>query len=165
MRRRTFQKATRGFTLVEALIASAVALVVILGVTSAFTQGLRASSNNTAHVQAAFLEEEGLEAVRLLRDDSWNTNIATQSAGVPFYLTYNGTTWRATTTAAYIDGRFFRAVTLDNVNRDNSSQDIVSSGGTLDANTKKVTVSVSWYEHGATTTRSLQTYLTNIFSN
>jgi len=165
MRRHSFYSLSRGFTLVEAVISSAIALVVILGVTSAFTEALRASSNNAAYVQASFLQEEGVEAVRFLRDDSWSVNIATEQVGTPFYLTYNGTTWKATSTAAYIDGKFLRTVTLDSVNRDNTSQDIVTSGGTLDANTKKVTVTVAWYDRGATTTRNLQTYLTNIFSN
>ena len=155
----------KGFTIVEALIASAVALIVILGVASAFATTLTASTGTVNRIQAAFLEEEGQEAVRLMRDDSWSTNIASQSAGVPFYLTYNGTTWKATSSPTYIDGKFSRTVTLNTVNRDNSTQDIVTSGGTLDSNTLKVTVAVSWYDHGATTSRSLQSYLTNIFSN
>jgi hypothetical protein len=106
-----------------------------------------------------------MEAVRLMRDDSWTTNIAGQTMGVPFYIAYNGTTWKATSTVQYIDNQFVRTVTINNVSRNSSTQDIVTSGGTQDSNTKKITVSVSWFDHGATTTRSLQTYLTNIFSN
>jgi Tfp pilus assembly protein PilV len=157
-------RSSKGFTIVEALIASSVALIVILGVTSAFTLTLSASTGTVNRVQASFLQEEGQEAIRLMRDDSWTTNIAGQTAGTPFYLTYSGATWKATSTPQYIDGKFLRTVTLDTVSR-NGSSDIVTSGGTVDSNTMKVTVAVSWYDHGATTTRSLQTYLTNIFSN
>jgi hypothetical protein len=37
----------------------------------------------------------------------------------------------------------------------------VSSGGTYDSNTKRVTVTVEYKQGGATTTTSLVTYLTN----
>ncbi|HEY4516604.1 MAG TPA: hypothetical protein VJG64_01515 [Candidatus Paceibacterota bacterium] len=153
-----------GFVLIEALVASAIVAVVLAGVIGALLLTLRAALGNNAKVQSAFLAEEGLEAVRILRDDSWSANIATHSSGVDFYLAFDGTTWRATSTNAFIDNTFERAVVLEDVYRD-GSHDITESGGTLDNNTKKITVSVSLLDHGATTTRALSTYLTNMFNN
>ena len=153
-----------GFTVVEALVATSICLVVFLGIATAFTMTVKSALNNTARVQASFLEEEGEEVVRILRDNGWSANIASQTAGAPFYVAFDGSTWRATTTNAYVDSFFERAVMLDNVYRD-SSKNIVVSGGTLDSNTKRVTVTVSWRQDSATTSRGLMTYLTNIFNN
>ena len=135
-----------------------------MGIVAAFTTALRSVIGSTTRVQAAYLQEEGMDAVRILRDDSWTNNIASQTPGVAFYLTFDGTTWKSTTTNTFIDTVFMRTATLDSVYR-NGSQDIVSSGGNLDANTRKVTVSVSWADRGATTTQTLATYLTNLFNN
>jgi Tfp pilus assembly protein PilV len=154
----------RGFSMIEALIASSICLMVFLGVAIAFRMTVKAAFNNTARLQAAYLEEEGQEAVRILRDNGWTTNIASHSSGTTFYLTWDGSTWNATSTKTYVDSFFERSVVLNDVYR-NSSQDIVTNGGTLDPKTKKATVSVLWRENGATTTRSLATYLTNIFNN
>lgn len=154
----------RGFVLVEAVIAAAVVATVLASVVGALLLTLRSSLADTSKTQSSFLAEEGLEALRIMRDDSWNTNIASHTSGVKFYLTFDGTTWRATNTNIFIDKKFERSVVFSDVYRD-SNQDIVSSGGTLDSNTKKVTVSVSWSDINATTTRSLSTYLTNVFNN
>lgn len=154
----------RGFVLVEAVVTAAIIAVVLSSVVGALLLTLRASLGQTAKTQSLFLAEEGLEAVRIMRDDSWSTQIASHTSGVKFYLTFDGTTWRATSENVFIDDTFERSVVFGDVYRD-SNQSIVSSGGTLDNDTKKVTVSVSWSDMGATTTRSLSSYLTNVFND
>lgn len=150
--------------LIEAVVASALVLAVVGGLGSAFSLALKSSLSDTANIQSALLCEEGLEAVRILRDNSWSTHIAPKVSGTAFYLSFYGDTWTATSSNVRIDGFFERSVTLFNVYRD-SSQNIVPSGGTLDANTKLAVVSVFWRDRGATSTRSLSTYITNIFDN
>ena len=150
--------------MIEVVITASVFLVVILGLAGTYAIAVKASLENVTKVKATFLEEEGLEAVRLMRDLSWADKIATQVTGVPFYLVFDGATWTAVATSDFIGGIFERKITLTDVYRD-SSQNIVSSGGTLDPNIKKVTSAVSWFSRGATTTRSLSTYLTNVFDN
>ncbi len=153
-----------GFSLIEAIIATALCLSVFLGVASAFTLTVKSALNNTARIQAIFLGQEGQEVVRLLRDSSWTTQIASRTVGTPFYLSFNGGAWSATTTNTYVDSFFERTVVADAVYRD-TAKNIVGSGGTLDPDTKKITVTVSWRESGATTSVSLITYLTNLFKN
>lgn len=147
----------------EAVVAVSVFLVLVLGLFGSFNIFLTTSLSNINKIQASFLEEEGLEAMRVIRDNGWTANIASQASGVPFYLYFNGTNWVSTTSVEYIGGMYERKVILTNATR-NVSQDIVS-GGTPDPKTKLVTVQVSWSDHGATTTRSLQTYLTNVYNN
>jgi len=155
---------TRGSLLIEAVVAAAIALIVLTGVIGTFSYLLRASASNKQNVQAAFLEEEGLEAARILRDGGWTANIASHTSGTPFYLVFATSTWAATSTDTFVDGVFERKVTLADVYRD-SNKNIVANGGTLDPAIKLVTVSVSWLSRGATTTHTLSTYLANVFNN
>jgi len=157
-------KANLGFSLAEAIIASAIALFVILGITAFFSTIFSMSVANSARIQGAFLAEEGLEVVRLLRDSGWDENIEIQTLNTPFYIDFDGSSWQATTTNIYIDGFFEREVILSEANRD-SNFDIVDSGGSADPNSRKVTVSVSWSLGNSTTTKTISTYLTDIFTN
>ncbi len=145
--------------LIEAVIGIGIALLTLVGSLSAFSYLYRAATANTAHIQAAFLAEEGLEAARIIRDNGWST-IAAQTSGATTYLYFNGTTWISTSTDYYI-GAFERSVVFTNVYRDGSLN--IAQAGTLDSNTKKVEVFVSWSNRGVTTTRSIATYLANVF--
>ena len=139
-------KLNKGLSLVEVVIASAIilaAVLVLLGVHSLY---LKVALSNSNTVKAAYLAEEGIENVRFLRDSGWTTNIS-----------------NLTSTTTSVDG-FVRVVTLATVRRD-ASGDIVTSGGSIDLNTKLVTSSVSWWAVTATTTKSISTYLTDIYDN
>lgn len=157
-----FRAPSRGLTMVEVLIASSIILVtvvVLLGVHSLY---LRTALSNSSAVQAAYLAEEGVEVMRYLRDASWSQNIAPLSLDTPYGLAFSNA-WVTNATSTWI-GNFNRTITLSAVERDAQS-DIVSSGGVVDANTKLLTVSVSWAEREATTTKSVSTYLTNLHDN
>lgn len=151
-----------GFGLIEIVVGGAVFAVSILGISFYYQQALSVSQKTGRIVQGSFLMEEGIEIAKIFRDTSW-TNISGLTPGATYYLTWTGTKWATTTTNTFIDNVFERTLVVDNINRD-GNDDIVSSGGTLDAGTKKVTVSVSWNEKGATTTKTVSTYLTNFFN-
>jgi Tfp pilus assembly protein PilV len=153
---------TRGLTLVEVLISAALILIAVVALFSVHNLYLKTALSNSDSIKAAYLAEEGVEAVRFWRNSSWNNKIETIPLDTPYGLTLSGNGW-ATTTNRYI-GNFERSITLSAVYRDASS-DIVSSGGTLDSNTLLVTSSVSWVKGGATSTKSIATYLTNIYDN
>jgi prepilin-type N-terminal cleavage/methylation domain-containing protein len=160
-----FQRSTnQGFTMVEAVVAISILAVMLATLGSITSKILSSSLDNTAKIQAAYLAEEGLEVMRLLRDESWSTNIAVRPSGTNFYIHYDGSAWSATSTNMLIGNLFERRIMLSDVRRD-SSQRIVESGGNNDPNIKKVTVTLVWNSRGATSTRSLSTYLTNVFDN
>ncbi|MES2059455.1 MAG: hypothetical protein V4438_00305 [Patescibacteria group bacterium] len=154
-----------GMGLVEVVIGSAILATGFIILIQVYGLYARAAVANVSKIQAAFLLEEGQEAVRVMRDKSWSSNIAPLTAGSTYYLYWNGTLWTSTTTASMIDHKFARTAILQNVYRD-ASQNIAVSG-TSDANIKKIVVSVGWKDSptAATTTKSVSTYLTNIFSN
>lgn len=154
-----------GLTVIEVVVASAVFAAAVVGIAGAYNYFSRVAYRNTASVQAAFLAEEGIEAVRILRDYSWTSNIANLSNGTTYRLTWNGTRWGTTTAVSLIDNQFDRTVVLSAVNRDGSF-DVVTSGGTLDTGTRKVTVNVAWSLPGVgTSTKTVEAYVSNIFSN
>jgi hypothetical protein len=153
----------KGSAMLEIVIATSIFLGVVVSLVGVFNLALKSALANAAKIEASFLEEEGIEAVLTIRDASWSANIVNKVSGTDYYLTFNGTNWTIGTTRVLVDNVFERKINFYDVYRD-SSQNIVSSGGTLDLNTKKVVSTVSWQVSGATVSRSMSTYLTNIFN-
>lgn len=158
--------------MVEVLIGITMITIGILGLIGAYNYYLQVMIHNTPNIQAAYLLEESLESMQLLRDQSWSGNIATLSTATStkYYLTFNTTTskWSTTLTPqSLIDGFFDRTIIASSTYR-NATKDIVpngTSGATLDASTTLITATVSWNGGTGTTSKSLSVYLTNIWSN
>ena len=156
--------------LIEVIVGAAIIAVGILGVIGTYYYFLQIMVHNTPNIQAAYLLEEGIESMRLLRDQSWNSNIASLTPGTQYRLVFSATTSKWTTTTAsvpLIDSQFDRVIMASSTYR-NAGHDIVAygtSGATLDASTTLITARVSWAQAGGTTTKMLSTYLTNIFGN
>lgn len=157
----------RGFGLLEIVIAVSIISATIFSLSFVFIISSRLEGESLNKTRANFIAEEGLEALRFLRDKSWSANLGGLAAGTTYYLSFATTTstWSIGTLGSEIDNLFLRKVTVENVSR-NSSDDIVNSGGTQDPDTKKINVSVEWLERGATTTlTTVSTYLSDLFDN
>ncbi|MES2953328.1 MAG: hypothetical protein V4674_02110 [Patescibacteria group bacterium] len=156
-----------GFGIVEVVVGSAVIAVVVFGFTSLSAQLLRTSYANSDRVKAVHLSEEGIEAIRFIRDSDWNTFSALTN-GASYDVVLSGGVWQASASRSMIDGRFLRTVMLSSVYRDTAGA-VVASGGTLDADSRKVVVSIEWKNHASTTpaaastTETISTYLNRIF--
>ena len=153
-----------GLTLVEVLIATSIILTFLVTLFGVHNIYLKTVSFNVESVKAIYLAEEGLEVVRFLRDSSWTDNISTLALDTDYYLVFESGTWQTTSTNTLIDDTYDRTITLSEVYRD-ASGDIVSSGGTLDQETKLVTSSVSWENRSVTSTKFVSTYIVNLFNN
>lgn len=153
----------KGFGMVEAVVSVTIAsafLFILGGVNFTY---LRLAFGESNKVQASFLAEESLEVVRFLRDSSWDSNIGTLTSATDYYPVFNGMNW--VLQSGYSNfGIFDRRVRFDVVYRDNNDN-IVLSGGSLDPNTYLVTSTVSWQEKGATSTKTISTYITDLFNN
>jgi len=158
-----------GFSVIEVLVACMIMSVVTLALMSAATKGIELSGKALKQVQAGLLAEEGAEAVKSIRDNGWTT-IANLSVETDYYLTFdtNSNAWllvdssSVTNPITPIDGIFTRKIVLSEVYRDNNNDDI-STAGTLDDGTKKVSVLVSWTHQGGVVSRNIIFYLANIF--
>lgn len=153
----------KGISLIEILVA-----VSIIAVTLTSLLGLASFSLKTTMLvkktnQASNIAQEMMEQIRNLRDGTgWNVDgIGILTAGINYYIKKVGdpAKWQALSGTETVYG-FTKKAVFENVMRD-GSDNIVEAGGINDADTRKVTVTVSWQERGRTHSTELITYLTN----
>ena len=123
-------------SLVEVIIASAIVLFLSVALISANLAYYKSSNSNVKTVKSIYLVEEGIENASFLMKSNWSASL----------------------TSDIIDQTYNRQFTIETVNRDANS-DINQAGGTLDSNTKKLTVQVSYRDSSGTTTKSISTYV------
>lgn len=164
---------SKGFTIVEVIVACAIISITTLALMSTAQKGIELSSRAVRQVQANYLLEEGAEAVKSIRDNNWG-DITSLTLNNQYSLFFNTNTnlWLLSSpppipmgnTPDYpIDSVFKREVVISPVYRD--SNDDISKTGTLDNGTKKITVTVSWASsRGGVISKNLIFYLANIFN-
>lgn len=152
-------KKQSGFFLIEVVIAAALAGGILISLVGLVQNTVTISKKTLERTQAGYLLEEGAEAIKTIRDAGWG-NISSLVDGTTYYLTWNGSDWRTTTTPNTIDS-FTRTVVFGPVSRD-ANDDIVTSGGSVDSRTRKVTVTVTWTSHSGQQTESLVFYIADI---
>ncbi|NLE07010.1 MAG: hypothetical protein GX627_00090 [Parcubacteria group bacterium] len=157
------KKRNRGFSLVEALIAIFIIAFCILAIWRIYVFFVKTSLSNAKFFQGAFLADEGVEAVKFMRDGGWSSNIAPLTLETPYSLIFDGTKWEATPAISYIDGVFDRRAIFSAVYRDADGN--IADSGALDEGTRKVKIIVSWSKDSSTTTREITTYVSNLFKN
>ena len=154
-----------GFSLVEIVIAIAISVMFFLAIYEMILFATKITANSLRRVEAVNFAQEGIEAVRTIRDKSWTTNLAGIANDTNYYLLISGGKWTLTQTAQpFLNTMFTRTIKFYAVNRDVNGN-IVASGGTADIKTKKVVSTVSWTERGQSYNVSLETYMTNFLDN
>ena len=148
--------------MVEVVIASAILLAAIVTLLSIHSLYLKIGLSNVNSAKAAYLLEEAVEAMRFLRDDSWGAKVSTLTLNTNYGLVFNNGSWQASTTNRWVEN-FERTIALSAVYRDANGD--IGASGALDPSTLLVVSTVSWPKGGATTTRSISTYLTNLYDN
>lgn len=155
-------KYQKGFGMVEVLIASGIMSVVIVTIIGVYHSLAELSLENTPKIQAAFLLEEGTEAIRLMRDTTW-ARVASTTLGTTYYLRWQSGSWVATTSPQMVD-IFTRTIVFSSVQRDGSFN-IVNSGGSVDNSSRKATIAVTWPTQNGTSSRSIDMYIFNTFND
>lgn len=153
----------RGVGMLEIVIAVAIISAAFFSVLQINTFTLKAMQDRNDKARALAYAQEGIEAMRNMRDGGWTANISGLTFGATYYLTTSGSQWALTgINPGVIGGKFTRTIVLDNVSRD-INDDIITVGGADDPKTKKVTVAVSW----GTPLKNVQlvTYITDILKN
>jgi type II secretory pathway pseudopilin PulG len=166
-------KFQKGFTIVEVIIACSIITITVLSLMSVSSKGVELSGRALRQIQANTLLEEGVEAVKTIRDNNWDI-ISSLSLDTPYYLFYNinTNTWffsdsLDTPTSSIptypIDDIFSRQVVISEVNR-NGDDDIDEDGSILDDGIRKVTVTVTYYSYSNYISKDLVFYLADIFN-
>lgn len=159
-------KNKKGFSLVEVLVGSSIICLSLILIVNLEAGISKIGLSSTGRVQAGMLAEEGVTAIQNIRNSSWQ-NISSLNNGVEYGLVWNDTlnSWVSTTTISSIDNNFVRTFTLSEVRRDAVSFDIVTSGGVIDLGTRKFTVNISWNSGFGTSTKTMTSYIYNIYNN
>ena len=149
-------------SILEIIISAAIIMTAIVGISGAWQLYLKVSGVSAQKTQAAILIEEAGEAITIMRDQSWTGKILPLGIGTDYYLYWNAGAYATTTTATTTSG-LTRKIVFSQIFRDAQS-DISTSGGTLDLNTRKVTIRI----YAATTSDPLvqaEMLLHNAYSN
>jgi|SRR5581483_2963275 len=149
-----------GSVLLEVIIGAAILAAVALSFLGSFAVLSRVHERNMLYIKGDLLAEEGIEALRLIKGAGWSNLLGISTLGTR-YLTVGDSTWGVTTTPEVIDGSFFRSIKVTPVSR-SATDDITTSGGTVDTNTLLLESDVSWSYRNSTSTATYKSYVTNI---
>ena len=149
----------RGFTLVELVISLAIFVIVTGGIATLAIGSHMSFFEDSKRLQAEMRLTETWEALRAIRHHDW----AAVTNG-PHGLRYTGGAWEFFGTSDSLDG-VTRQVTVADIQRDDSGN-IVSSGGTVDSDSKSIHIVITWapYAEGPSQSVTLDTYLHNYYS-
>jgi len=137
------KKYQKGIGLIEVIVAVFVLTTVLSTLITVNNLYIKTSRANIKMTQGAYLASEAVEAIKTIRDNGWDI-INAIPMNTTYYLYFNSvsSSWFATTTVESIPD-FSRSFSLNNVYRDQYGD--ISSSGTLDPNTKKLEVHISWH--------------------
>ncbi len=161
----------------EVAVGISIIFIALIGFTLGTRSLVRVSSDTAKESQATFLLEEGAEIIRALRDESWSSIQALNDTGLTkYYFNWVGAApgWAIVATNTMIPsvpggpGVFSRSMTVHQACR-NGSDDLITCGvapdPNADAGTRRFKIDVAWKNRrNATTTRSVELYLTNFFN-
>src|SRR3989338_3339471 len=102
----------KGFGILEIVIAVSIISATIFSLSFVFIISSRLEEASLNKIRANFLAEEGLEATRFLRDQSWATNLGGLSIGTTYYLSFNAvnSVWSINTSnPGLIDNLFLKS--------------------------------------------------------
>lgn len=149
------RKSANGFGLIEIVVVVAVVTAVFFAFLQAEILSVKLLRNEKEILEATMLAQESLEAVRSVRDEAW-TSIASTTNGTKYYPVVESSKWKfSASSPGLINGKYTRYVVFGQVLR--NAQDQISSSGTVDGKTRKVT------SMATTTNRQVEltAYITN----
>jgi hypothetical protein len=103
-----------GSLLIDALISIAIFGLIVAAFSSGIFQGQQGTVRGGNRTRAIFLAEEGLQAVRAIRDRSGGFALI-QGSTNPSYLRLVNGEWQLTSTPSQIDGIFTRTITIEQI--------------------------------------------------
>lgn len=131
----------KGFSTIEALLASTILVLIVTAFMGAFVYGSESTALAGQRARATFLAEEGLEASRNIRDAAFS-NLVDGTNG----LAISGNQWNFSGTSDTTDSFYTRQITIS----------------TIDSKRKQVVSNVTWQQNPQRQgSVQLTSYLTN----
>lgn len=154
---KTIPAARQGFSVVEVMLAVALFVIFASGMAIVVISGLDNNRLGGEETIANQYASEGLEAVRSIKNQAYSYLQDSSGTGV---IRNPGNLWAFSGANNTFD-KYTRVITIADVFRDGGGN-IVSLGGTLDPDTKKVTSTVIWnFSSARADSVVLTTYYTN----
>jgi|GEM_PF-1189104 len=152
----------QGQSLLEVILALAIFALISVTLVTMATGGLASLDQGGRQIEAGALAQEGMEAVRAVRDRAWNELVFTTST-----VTTTGGQWvLGGEDASATIGDYTRVINFENICRGAGNNITTCPGAYGDAHSKKVTSEVFWSPRvGVTTSIKLVSYLTNWDTN
>jgi len=150
-------KNNRGFSMMELLVSISFIATMIVLVLAVNVSSNKLRYVNEERTRALFYTIESLEAAKTV---DW-TNLSEGD----YSLNLSGDRWQVSSGSQLLDNMYTRTITVSDVYRENYGNgqvygDIVTFGGYLDADTKKLTVTISWNSKSGTSKQEqMETYL------
>lgn len=150
-----FRRIMQGQSVIEIIVATALFMTIVSGVIPFYLTVFDANQKDIDKLQADLYLQQGLEAVRSIRNQSFSNLVngtygLSRTAG---YWTLSG--------SSDLNDKFTRTVVIASAQRD-AACNMVASGGTTDTFAKKVTLQVLWdYAPGKPGSTTATQYLTN----
>lgn len=148
-----------GQSLVELLIAIGLAAIILPALITAFVSSFEGKVQTEKRLEATTLLKETQEIVRSVREKGWSTFAVNGT----YHPTLSGSTWSLTSGTTTVNG-FIQSIVISDVSRDDTTNAIVTTGGTVDPSTKKVDITISWTEPIANQVASTS-YVTRYLEN
>ena len=149
-----------GFGVIEIIVVVAMIITALFGFLQTEIVALRLLHTEQENLEASVLAEEGLEAVRSVRDESWTNNITPLANDTLYYPVIQNGKWKLDASAhGNTNNKYVRTITFKKVYRD--SNDDIASSGTEDTKTRKIISKITW----GTKTVQLSTYITDFQSS
>src|SRR3989344_1881720 len=158
-------KKNSGFALIELVVAIGIITTILFSALQFINTVTRAMRTERYIREATLLLAEGEDAVKFLRDAGWGTYITPAVLETAYYLNFTGSNWTLVTLdPGIINNHYTRSFVFHQVLRD-ASGNIVQSGGSADANSRRVTATLSWQGVTGPQTLSNDFYVNNILRN
>lgn len=150
-----------GFGIIEIIVA--VSILAIIAASTAITVIGSFSTNRLGDEQtkASLFAQEGIEAAKSIKNQGWEDPFLATDCSSGCGLDSSGGAWAYSGTNNTLESKYTRTLLVQQAQRD-AGGNIVSSGGTDDPDTYKVTSTVNWdFTSARSNIVELITYLTN----
>lgn len=149
-----------GVGLIEILVVVSIISLSLASLAGLGNFALKIQHRLRQNTIATFWAAEAIEAARAIKDGNWGS-LTAFPADTPLHPIKAPSFYQWTLAiGSETQNGFTRQLTISPVYRDDAFN-IIASGGTLDANTKKITAVVTWNDNGQNQQVSLADYLMN----
>lgn len=156
---------SRGVSILEVVIVSAIILVVVTGIAGAWQLYFRTTAIVSEQTQVSLALGEIEEAINILRDTGWASQISSKTLNTNYYLTWDGNDYSLSSLAFSLSATstLIGRVIFQSVFRD--AQSNIASGGTLDADTRLVAIAIYKNENPSDIFLQSEMLIHNLYDN